>query len=91
MPTFKIVKSKPFTFQDNGTAVTGTVYTLAHKGRVFNASTLSFDAADLVDASGNLEVKCKVELIPEQYTNALGQLITGYKLMPIMDLTIGAF
>ncbi len=87
MATFKIIKKKDFV---SGT-ISGTVYTLAHQGRVFNASTLSFEDTDLVATATHLEVKTKIELVPESYTNSLGQLVVGYKLMPKFDLSIASF
>jgi len=91
MANFKIIKSKSFTFTQNGETISGTAYTLGFKGRAFNCSSLSFEEGDLIESNGVLEVKPKVELVPESYTNSVGQTVQGFKLMPVMDLNIAQF
>lgn len=89
MATFKIIKKKSF----NTPNATGTTYVLAYKGRAFNCSTLSFESSDLIEDStaNTLTVNTKVELVPDRYINSIGEMVTGYKLMPVLDLTISNF
>jgi hypothetical protein len=88
---FKLIKSKAFTFDSAGVETKGTVYTVAYKGRVFNVSSLSFDADALSVKDGVLAIKGECDVVAESYTNAIGELVKGLKLMPKMDLVISAF
>lgn len=81
----KIIKFKAF--DKNNTK--GTVYTVAYKGRVFNVSSLDFDAEQLVVKDDVLTITCDVERISEPFTNELGQLVVGQKLKQRMDIPKG--
>ena len=89
---FKLIKSKEFTFKDEkGVDIKGVVHTVAHKGRVFNLSSLNFEAKELAVEKGVLSVKCDIDIVRENYTNALGESVVGLKIIPKMDLVLSAF
>ena len=90
MANFKIVKKKAFKTEK----AEGTTYVLAHKGRVFNTSTLYWEKEDGLKESADgkvLTIDSKGELIKDSYVDDLGQLVVGYKLMPVFDLAFGEF
>ena len=85
---FEIIKQTPFTFNKEGKEVKGVAYTVAHKARVIQASTINFEEGELVADGNTLNVKTEVELVKKPYTNGLGEVINGLQLVPKMDLDI---
>jgi hypothetical protein len=85
---FKIIKSKSWTASNGNT---GTVYTVAYQGRVFNVNSGDFDKLEV--AKDNLTLKLGVApvVIKENYTDAMGETKIGLRLKPKCDLEFGEF
>lgn len=89
---FKIIKSKVFTFTDDKKVEQkGTSYTVAHKGRVMNVSTLNFEEGDITTKDGILSIKGDVDAVKSTYLNSDMETVVGVKLMPKMDLVLADF
>ena len=89
---FKIIKQKAFTFSDaKGTEQKGVAYTVAHKGRAFQVSTLNFEEGQLSEAKGVLTIQGDLDAVKAPYTDSLGNSAVGVKLMPKMDLVLSDF
>ena len=85
MNKYRIIKKVSFELQDK---TKGTAFTVAHKGRAINVSTLAFGAEDIQEEDNHITVKGDVVLVKAPYINSLGQEMQGLKLMPKMDLEI---
>ncbi len=86
---FRVIKSKAFDTE----GVKGVSYTVAHKGRAINVSTLSFEKDDITEEKDgekitHINVKGELALRKSPYTNELGDSVDGLKLVPKMDLQI---
>lgn len=88
---FQIIKQTAFSFDRKGQQVEGIAYSVAHKARVINVSTLNFEKDELVVEGDTLNVKCDIELIADNYADQLtGEIRKGIKLVPKMDLAISS-
>ncbi len=82
---FRIIKSTAFEFE--GTP--GTVYTVAHAGRVLQVSTLHFPETDSLVAKDNiLSIKGDIEVVKKSYENKLGEMVQGLQIMPKFGLSL---
>ena len=84
---FKIVKKIDFKFEDSSKKqISGTVYTVARKGRIYNVSTLNFEAKELVAKGDVLSTPDAIVVVKDNYMDDLGLPKIGLKLMPKNDL-----
>ena len=89
MPTFQIIKQKPFTTKDNKS---GIHYSVTYKGRVFGLNTLRFEGEekDFLIVSGNKIQTGDVELRKTTKVDALtGEVSTFLDLVPKLDIALG--
>lgn len=88
MITLKVIKTSIFEV-DGQPAVN---YVAAYKGNVFNVSSLSFEADDLIldAATKTLKIKCDVEVHKTPYVKDLttGEIAMGFSLKEKMDLAV---
>jgi hypothetical protein len=82
---FRIVKFTDFELEDK---TKGTVYTVAHSGRVLQVSTLHFEAGELTAAEGKLTIKGDIEVVKRPYVNKLGETVQGLSIMPKFGLSL---
>lgn len=87
---FKVIKSTKFTIGEGAEAKEGVAYTVAHKGRAINVSTLDFEAEEIKEVAGVLTVKGDLELVASPYLDELGATRQGLKIKPKMDLQLSA-
>ena len=89
---FKIIKQKSFSFTNSeDVAETGIAYTLAYKGRVFQASTLNFENNELKADGNKLTISGDIDAVKAPYVNSLGETVNGVKLMPKLDMVLSDF
>lgn len=89
---FKLIKTKEFSFTNaQGAEIKASNHIVAYKGRVFNLSTLNFEDKDFTITGDVLKLNVECDIVRENYTNNLGELQTGLKVMPKMDLVLSSF
>ena len=82
---FRIVKFTEFEHEGKK----GTVFTVAHSGRVLQVSTLHFDdEGALVSADNKLTIKGDIEVVKKPYINKLGETVQGLSIMPKFGIAL---
>lgn len=90
---FKIIKQKAFSFKDKATGneINATNYSVSHKGRVLNVSSLRFGDNELTPSEDGLSLKIEgaLELRKENSTDQLtGEVREFLSLYPKMDIPL---
>lgn len=86
--TFKLIKSSPFEFE----GVKHSNYTIAYQGRVFQISTLNWNADDLELTDNSLKVLKPLEVIKKEAIDPITDCkVIRLSILPKCDLELGAF
>jgi len=89
MPTFSIIKQKPFSTKDGKN---GIHYSVAYKGRVFGLNTLRFEGEDkdFLTVNGTQIQTGEVEIRKTSKVDSLtGEVSTFLDIVPKLDLALG--
>jgi hypothetical protein len=86
--TFKLIKSSPFEFE--GTKHNN--YIVAYQGRVFQISTLNWEASDLDVTANSLKVLKPLEVVKKESIDPVTECkVIRLSILPKCDLELGAF